>query len=97
MCAGKTVVLALQGVRWARAGRAVYVVCYTPHDRAPNVMLRQQLELALRENPPPAPLRPGPVTPVFLATETDAKAFAASLAGTSACVIIDEATFGERG
>ena len=96
VCAGKTVVLALQGVRWARQGRRVHVVGWRHGARAASVMLHTQLGKALAhslgQDPLPAARAPGTLTLTLFNSEAEARAFARTLRPGDA-VIIDEADF----
>ena len=98
-CAGKTVLLVLQGLQWLRHGREVTVVSWRDGARAASVMLSHQLDLALQaslgEDPLPPHQAPGNVHLVHLQTEADARAFPATLA-FGAAVIMDEADFRSR-
>ena len=86
VCAGKTVVLLLQGLRWLRSGNDVFVVSWRSEARAASVMLAHQLRLA---NPATA----GQVKPVHLDSEAQARTFAGQIQGTKTFVLVDEADF----
>ena len=91
VCAGKTVMLLLQGLRWLQSGNDVHVVAWQREARAASVMLAHQLRLAnaaLNTSP-----NAGSVVAVFLDTDVQAMAFAQQLQGTKPFVLIDEADF----
>ena len=48
---GKTIMLVLQGLRWARQNHDVDVVSIHPNSLAANVMIQHQLQMTLRADP----------------------------------------------
>ena len=92
MCAGKTVVLFLQGLRWLHGGHDVHVISWRHYARAASAMLAQQLDQALAAGLAP---RAGRVIQHRLASQQDARNLVTSLGGQRGLhVIIDEAGFG---
>ena len=99
---GKTILLVLQGLRWARLGRHVDVVSIDPDTLAASFMIHQQLQVTLRDNlsddsttsPTPGTVRLHQYD--FRRHESDVDRAVSDLLsvvqGDTLCVLVDEAS-----
>ena len=95
---GKTILLVLQGLRWARQGRNVDVVSIDPDTLAASLMIQHQLQVTLSADSTTSPT-PGTVRLHqydFLRHESDvdraAKDLLSVVQGDTLCVLVDEAS-----
>ncbi len=101
---GKTILLVLQGLRWARQGRNVDVVSIEPDTLAASLMVQHQLQVTLSADSTTSPT-PGTVRLHqydFRRHESDVdravKDLLSVVQGDTLCVLVDEASdsFGDR-
>ena len=95
---GKTILLVLQGLRWARQGRDVDVVSIDPDTLAASLMVQHQLQVTLSADSTTSPT-PGTVRfhqYDFLRNESDVyravKDLLSVVQGDTLCVLVDEAS-----
>ena len=95
---GKTILLVLQGLRWARRGRDVNVVSISPKTLAASLMIQHQLQVTLSADSTTSPT-PGTVRLHqydFLRNESDVdravKDLLSVVQGDTLCVLVDEAS-----
>ena len=95
---GKTILLVLQGLRWARQGRDVDVVSIDPNTLAASLMIQHQLQVTLSADSTTS-LTPGTVRLRqydFLRHESDVdravKDLLSVVQGDTLCVLVDEAS-----
>ena len=97
---GKTLMLVLQGLKWARQGRDVDVVSPFPGSLASNVMIQHQLQMTLRTDPSASPA-PGTVRlhTYDFRQESDMDRCVRDLTAgqrDTLCVLMDEANDSEK-
>ena len=95
---GKTILLVLQGLRWARQGRNVDVVSIDPDTLAASLMIQHQLQVTLSADSTTSPT-PGTVRLHqydFRGHESDVdravKDLLSVVQGDTLCVLVDEAS-----
>ena len=94
---GKTILLVLQGLRWARLGRDVDVVSLRPNSLASSLMIQHQLQVTLSADPATSPT-PGTVRlrQYDFRQQSDVDRAVRDLLSVvqddTLCVLIDEAT-----
>ena len=95
---GKTILLVLQGLRWARQGRDVDVVSIDPDTLAASLMIQHQLQVTLSADstttPTPSTVRLHQYD--FIRHESDVdravKDLLSVVQGDTLCVLVDEAS-----
>ena len=95
---GKTILLALQGLRWLFLGHEVHVVSIFFESLASSVMIQHQLQETLRADPTAAPT-PGTVRLHLCHGDSDLDKVISDLSSAvqeDMCVIVDEANISGR-